>query len=176
MTNLDRHIILIGFKSVGKSAIGKELAAKLHKSFIDLDQKMEYLFEKQMHNKLSCRQIMLQHGQEYFRKLENNALQDIINVKPSIISLGGGTPLNEENQKLIQGNVIVHIVAPQSITFERIMMKGRPAFFSPDENPLETFNRLWDERKKIYEKLAILTVENSGSIKQSVDQILVQYG
>lgn len=170
--HLNHHIILIGFKSVGKSAIGKELSLRLHKPFIDLDHKMETLYEQETHKKLSCRQIMLQNGQEYFRNLENKSLQDVIHLKPSIISLGGGTPLNEANQKLIQGNLIVHIVAPKSITFERIMMKGRPAFFSPNENPLETFNRLWDERKKVYEQLATMTVDNSGSIKQAVDKLL----
>ncbi len=168
----NHHIILIGFKSVGKSAIGMELSARLQKPFIDLDQQMETLFEDENHEKLSCRQIMLLNGQEYFRNLESKALQDIIHLKSSIISLGGGTPLNEANQKLIQGNLIVHIVAPKSITFERIMMKGRPAFFSPNENPLETFNRLWDERKTVYEQLAIITVDNSGSIKEAVDRIL----
>jgi shikimate kinase len=170
------HIILIGFKSVGKSAIGKELSLRLHKSFIDLDHKIESLYEIETHKKLPCRQIMLQHGQDYFRNLENRALHDIISSKPMIISLGGGTPLNEENQKLIQGNLIIHITASRSITFERIMTKGRPAFFSPDENPLDTFNRLWDERKIVYEKLAILSVDNCGSIKQAVDQILLQNG
>jgi len=170
----NHHIILIGFKSVGKSAIGKELSGILHKSFIDLDHQMESLYEMETHKKLSCRQIMLHHGQEYFRNLENKALQEIIHLKPSIISLGGGTPLNEANQKLIEGNLIVHIIAPRSITFERIMMKGRPAFFSPDENPLDTFNRLWDEREKVYEQFAVLKVHNNGSLKQVVDQIIEQ--
>lgn len=165
-------MIFIGFKSVGKSAIGKEIATRLHKSFIDLDLKIENLFESEMHKKLLCRQIMLQYGQDYFRNLENKALQEIIHLKPSIISLGGGTLINEENQKLIQGNLIIHIIAPKSITFERIMMHGRPAFFSENENPLDTFNKLWDERESVYQKLADFTVNNCGSINEAVDQIL----
>ncbi len=176
LNHQNHHIIFIGFKSVGKSAIGKEIAARLHKSFIDIDKNIENMFESENQKKLSCRQIMLQHGQDYFRNLENKALQEVIISKPSIISLGGGTLLNEENQKLIRGNIIIHVIAPKSITFERIMINGRPAFFSPDENPLETFNKLWDEREKTYKKLANFTIKNDGTINEAVNQILEAQG
>jgi shikimate kinase len=78
--HLTHHIILIGFKSVGKSVIGKKISNQIQKPFIDLDQKIEDQFKKNNHKKLTCRQIMLEVGQNDFRTLEHEALKDIINL------------------------------------------------------------------------------------------------
>lgn len=166
----------MGFKHVGKSVIGKEIAKKLHKTFVDLDRKIEAIYEAEHHKKTSCRQIMLKEGQDYFRELEHRALLELSHLKPSVISLGGGTPLYEKNQVLMKGHCIVHVTAPKAVTFERIMMHGRPAFFSPDENVLETFNRLWSERDKIYKSLSMITVKNDRSIKEAAVEIITKYG
>lgn len=89
--NSNKHIILIGFKNVGKTIIGKELAIKLQKTFIDLDQKIEVLYENLFQYKRNCRQIVAEHGLHYFRKLEHKVLNQIINLQPSVISLCGGS-------------------------------------------------------------------------------------
>ena len=100
MQSLHNHIILMGFKHVGKSVIGKNLSEKLKVPFIDLDHTIEMLYENTYSKKNTCRQIMQKHGEKFFRYLEMNALSETLDVKPSIISLGGGTPLIVENQKM----------------------------------------------------------------------------
>lgn len=172
MKPLNNHIIIIGFKSVGKSVIGRALASKLHKNFIDLDVQIEQLYKQNYHQHLTCRQIMKKHGQDFFRELEHQALLQNITSAPAVISLGGGAPLKQENQELMKTHMIIHVIAPRGTVFERIMMHGRPAYFSEHEDPLVTFNRLWDEREIIYKKLATFSIENKGSIEQAVDQIL----
>lgn len=172
MNSLHKHIILIGFKHVGKSVIGKELAAKLQHRFIDLDKETENLYAAQFRQELSCRQIMQNHGQEMFKQLENKALVKVLAMKPAIISLGGGTPLNAENQQLILPHTLVHIKAPAGIVFERIMLNGKPAFFSEEENPFTAFKKLWDEREKIYQQLTDFIVDNADSVASAVDKII----
>ncbi|KTD32822.1 shikimate kinase I [Legionella nautarum] len=166
-------IILIGFKQVGKTVIGRELASRLELPFIDLDEEIERMFASENKEKRTCQQIMKAHGQSYFRDLEKRGLAQSIQSNTSIISLGGGTPINKENQQLIKAGVVVHIEAPRGVVFERIMIQGRPAFYSIEESPLVSFNRLWNERDEIYKKLADLSIENNGLLVSAVDRILM---
>src|SRR3990167_10617486 len=152
MTHLSKSIIFIGFKHVGKSVIGNALALRLAKPFIDLDEEIERVFENEYQEKRSCRQIMTMYGQSYFRDLEKKVLAQIIQSRPSVIALGGGTPMDKENQELIREHTVVHVLAPRGVVFERIMVQGRPAFFSAEEPLIESFNRLWNEREAVYKK------------------------
>lgn len=172
MKSLNKHIILIGFKHVGKTVVGKHLATALNVPFIDLDARIELLYEKESGGKLSSREIMVKSGQDYFRHLETNALRGIIPTQPSVISLGGGSLSTEENQILIKDQLVVHITAPRGIVFERIMMGGRPAFFDPDEDLLVSFNKLYDERIHTYEKLCNLSIMNNGPIETTVQSLM----
>jgi len=168
----DKHIILIGFKHVGKSVIGKEIAMRLHKEHVDLDTQMERRYAKTRGEALTCRQIMQREGQALFRELEHEALQEVIAFPAAVISVGGGTPLDERNQTLMKAHRIVHVLAPRGVVFERIMVNGRPAFFSTEEDPYVSFKRLWREREKIYTRLTSISVYNNGSIELAADQLL----
>jgi shikimate kinase len=168
------HIILMGFKHVGKSIVGKELARQLHKTFLDVDQALELEYEKKFQEKLSCRQIVQKHGQPFFGDLENQSLQELILLTSAIISLGGATPLSEKNQLLIKPHLLVWVTAPRDVVFARIMATGRPAFFPPEEDPLTVFNRLWEQREKVYRSLADFSIHNDSSLECAVAQILKQ--
>lgn len=174
MQCLNKHIILIGFKHVGKTAIGRELALCTQRPFVDLDQKIEARYEKQYLQRKTCRQIMQQHGEIFFREIETLALNDVMHLEPSVISLGGGTSLHQENQQLIKLHTIVQVTAPRGVVFERIMLNGRPAFFSEHEDPFVSFSRLWEARVKIYEEVASFSVENNGSVALAVKQVMEQ--
>ena len=168
MTPLSKSIILIGFKHVGKSALGYALALRLAKPFIDLDAEIEREFQEQY----TCRQIMHIYGQAYFRDLEKKLLTQVMQADPAIIALGGGTPLDLDNQALIRHHTVVHVVAPRDLVFARIMKQGRPEFFPAEKPPLETFHQLWDEREAIYKSLASVAVENNGLLVSAVEQML----
>lgn len=172
----DQHIILIGFKHVGKSVIGRTLALRMGKIHIDLDHEIERLYEIEFHNRLNCREIVQQQGEDLFRRLEHQALEQVIQSAPCIISLGGSTPMFEQNRILIKAHCIVYITAPLKQVFDRIMRKGRPAFFSAGQDPWIVFNRLWREREKIYKQLATFTVENRGSIAFTLQQLIKYLG
>lgn len=172
MQPLRNHIVLIGFKHVGKSLIGKNLARRLNSLFIDLDRQIELLYENKFNEKCSCRQIMRKVGQDYFRCLELNALRHIIDSKPAVISLGGGAVLHPESKRLIKSCILVHITAPKGIVFERILMSGRPAFFIPGENMMESFNQLWDERMKVFESIQDYSIINDSTVENAVDEII----
>ena len=167
-----KHLILIGYKSVGKSAIGRELASGVRMRFIDLDDEVERIYQEKSGSNDNCRQIMREIGQEAFRELEHKALKSVLkSTARCVISLGGGTPLLLKNKSLIKGHTVVQITAPKSIVFERIMINGKPAFFPAEESPLVSFNRTWKDRAEVYDALSIIKVENSGSVDETVQLI-----
>jgi shikimate kinase len=190
MTNT---IILIGFKHTGKTSIGKALAKKLKVDFIDLDQQIEEAFALTYHEVLSCRQIFHKYGEHFFRTMESLSLKKTLRQKKSVIALGGGTPIKNENQILLQAEKsseesqhrqkksthihynpfkIIHVTSPISIVYDRIASSGVPAFFSPNEDPYHTFIRLWKEHYHIYQTLADYTINNDKTITDAVHDIL----
>jgi shikimate kinase len=172
---LDKHIILIGFKHVGKSIIGKLLAQHLREKHIDLDRAIEDFYQEQYQKINNCREIVQNQGEDFFRNLEHETLKKIIKDAPCIISLGGGTPMRIENRELMVSHCIVHLTAEPKQVFARIMRKGHPAFFPKDKDPWDTFNHLWYEREKVYKDLATFSVANQASIKWTVKELLEKF-
>lgn len=170
---MTKHIILIGFKHTGKSAVGKVLAKKLDRDFVDLDEGIVKLHTGNTGEKSNFRAIFKKHGEDYFRKLENEALEKILSGKdPVILALGGSTPLFEDNQKLLRGHKVVHIKAPKSVVFERIMIGGKPAFFPEGGDAFDSFQKFWAERIPVFDSLAQINIQNNGTIDELLDEIL----
>lgn len=170
-----KHLILIGFKNTGKSSVGQELASRLGLSFIDLDEKITDHHQEISEEKQTCREIMRAHGEAFFRTLEHEVLKKIItSPEMSIIALGGGTPTREENRDLLVQHHVIHISAPKSIVFERIMINGKPAFFPEDQDAFISFQELWNAREPIFRELATVTIQNTGTVRDSVEDTMKQ--
>jgi shikimate kinase len=95
-TARQRNIALIGFMAVGKSAVGRTLAKRLRRHFIDLDR----LIEKAEGRKV--REIFASDGEDYFRRLEKRALAKALESDGQVIATGGGIVMDEENLKLLR--------------------------------------------------------------------------
>lgn len=172
---MTEHLILIGFKHAGKTTLGENLSDRLDRPFVDLDNEIIENHSKNCGNEKSCREILNKHGEDFFRGLENVALQEVLSRKtPFVVALGGGTPLMEQNQKLLKDLQIVHVKAPRSIVFERIMINGKPAFFPEEEDAFDHFQKLWNKRLPVFEQLAKITVNNESSIDALTDEVLKQ--
>ena len=93
-------IVLIGYMASGKSTIGRILSSKLNYRFIDLDDFIE------SNENLNISEIFKTKGEIYFRKLESNYLDLLINEYDDIVlSLGGGTPCYGDNINTIINSV-----------------------------------------------------------------------
>lgn len=90
-------IFLTGYMGSGKSLIGKKLAERIDHDFIDLDDQIETIAGKTIHD------IFQKKGELYFRKLETNVLKDILEDSSDlVVSLGGGTPCYGRNLEMIK--------------------------------------------------------------------------
>src|SRR5581483_6571307 len=82
--------------AVGKSAIGRTLAKKLRRRFVDLDA----LIEKS--EGMKVREIFTQKGESYFRRLEKRVLEEVLARDGQVIATGGGAVMDEENLRLLR--------------------------------------------------------------------------
>ena len=90
------NIALVGFMAVGKSAVGRNLARRLRRRFVDLDA----LIEKTEGCKI--REIFARKGEAYFRGLEKKMLNEVLARPGQVIATGGGIVMDEENLRLLQ--------------------------------------------------------------------------
>lgn len=150
----EKNILLIGFMGAGKTTTGLKLSWLLKLSVEDTDKLIE--------QKAGCRisEIFARDGEEAFRRMETELLKEISHRKyRRILSVGGGTPVREENRKLLHkcGTVIYLRVRPETV-YERL--KGdatRPLLQC--EDPLSRIKELMDARKEAYEDCADLIID-----------------
>src|SRR3972149_1337910 len=116
-------VALIGFMGTGKTAVGRLLAQKLGREFIELDALVEKRAGK------SIPEIFRQDGEIRFRELEIEAVKEVARRKNAVIACGGGIVLNAINiDRLRQECIIVCLTASPSVVLKRTSADkdGRP--------------------------------------------------
>lgn len=156
------NLVLIGFKASGKSAVGRDLARKLGMRFVDLDDVVEEIYEREHGKKISFREIYASHGKEFFRELENKAGETAAMMENCVIATGGGTLIFFKNGKLLkERSKIIYLDEAPTAMLKRIRARGVPAFLDPED--LEgSMNRELEKRKPVYEKAADFKVDIKG--------------
>jgi 3-dehydroquinate synthase len=101
------HVFLYGPPGTGKSTVGRQLARNLKLPFVDLDRVIE------KNAGMSIPQIMETQGEPAFRDLESAALKNIVSEKTSVIALGGGALLRDENRAVAEENGQVFLLAAE---------------------------------------------------------------
>ncbi|MCI0920278.1 shikimate kinase [Sphingobacterium rhinopitheci] len=94
---MDKPVFLIGFMGSGKTTWGKKIAAALQLPFIDLDHEIVNYIG------MTIPEYFEAHGEDSFRRLENEFLKKQA-TKKAIISTGGGTPCYYDNMEWIKAN------------------------------------------------------------------------
>ncbi|MEG1496135.1 MAG: shikimate kinase [Clostridiales bacterium] len=157
------NIYLIGLMGSGKTAIGKILAKKIHRRFVDTDGKIEKEYN------LPVAKIFANMGEAAFRDIETEVLRDLSKRKNRVVSTGGGAVLRKENIDLMRksGKVIWLKRRPELIlTGTRIHLRPLLA-----KDP----NKIYDiaiEREPLYEAACDFVVINEGDKHKTVADIL----
>lgn len=150
------NVVLIGMPGCGKSTVGRALARRQGKAFLDLDRLIEERAGK------SIPAIFAQEGEDAFRTLESWAVREAGARTGCVISTGGGVVTRAENcAPLRQNGVIIHLTRP----LDRLPTAGRPVSQSTD---LQT---LWERRRGLYAAFADRTVDNGGPLEETLDTI-----
>ena len=157
LRNQMENIVLIGMPGCGKSTIGKLLAEKTGKQFVDADEEIIRLAGKPIP------EIFAESGEGVFRDWETKAIDALGKQSGLVIATGGGCVTKERNYPLLHQNGTI-------FWLQRDLNK-----LPTDGRPLSQTNRLADMyavRKPMYERFADITVCNDESIDTAIRLIL----
>ena len=177
MGNRFRNIALTGFKSSGKTRIGKMLAKKMGMDYLDIDSVIEEIHSRSGNAETSVRNIYKKHGADYFLRLEGDALKEAAKKESVVLSLGGGSPLNPKFKKSdFKGSLFVYLNVKPSMLYARIRQKGFPPFIDTTR-PRASFDELLAKRAPVYEKITDVTVDNTDrKPMECVNEIIKKLG
>ena len=168
---LKNNLVLIGFMGTGKTSLGKILANKLGCAFVDLDQKIE------ADAAMSIPDIFRLHGEEYFRRLERQAVEEVSKRRGIVIATGGGTVKDARNVELLKSNgIIVCLTCSVDELLDRTAIKGeRPVLDGRHEDHGDrraAIEKLLDERKQFYDQADYKVDTTDWSPLKLVDSII----
>ena len=142
----NNNLVLLGMMGSGKSTIGLLLSKRLNTNFFDIDK----IIEREQNMKVN--EIFEKKGEKFFRSLEEKITLNVLKSKNSIISLGGGSWLNEKIRKETNtnNNVSFWLNWDTSIILERIKKNNkRPLIKNLNDTEIV---KLILKRSKIYAK------------------------
>lgn len=150
-----RNIFLSGFMGTGKTSVGRELAARMKREFVDLDS----LIEKRQGRRIT--DIFAAEGEAFFRRLEKEALEEVCLSENKVVSCGGGIVIDGGNVSLMkEKGILVCLSASPEVIYARTRGSScRPLLNVPD--PVARIGELLKQRGCYY-ALADITVDTSG--------------
>ncbi len=163
-------IILIGYRGVGKTTIGKKLAEVLGYDFCDTDREIIRLKKKEI------AEIVEKEGWQEFRKLEKKVLQSLRKRRKIVAATGGGAVLHRDEWDILRKEaVVIWLTADKDIVFNRIRNDDtsrmqRPSLTGGDV--IAEIELVLRERTPLYTKTAHFQVDTGKyTVAQSVRQI-----
>jgi shikimate kinase len=148
-----RSIVLVGMMGVGKSTIGRRLAARLRLPFVDADTEIEAAAG------MTIPEIFERHGEPHFRDGEARVIARLLEGAPGVLATGGGAFMREETRRRIAAKAVsIWLKADPDIIMRRVRRRAdRPLLQTAD--PEGTVTRLLSEREPIYQN-ADLTISS----------------
>lgn len=144
-----KPIVLVGLMGVGKTTVGRRLAARLGVPFVDADHEIEAAAG------MTVSEIFEKFGEPYFRDGERRVIARMIDGSPRVIATGGGAFINDETRALILDHAIaIWLDAPIHVLAERVGRRDtRPLLRGRD--PVVALTELAAVRNPIYARAPI---------------------
>jgi shikimate kinase len=149
-----RSVVLVGMMGVGKSSIGRRLAARLRIPFVDADAEIEKAAG------MSITDIFARHGEADFRSGEARVIARLLEDGPQVLATGGGAFMNPATRAAIRAKgVSIWLAAEFDVLMRRIMKRKNQRPMLQTADPAETLRQLLATREPIYAQ-ADLTVQS----------------
>lgn len=162
----DRPIVLIGMMGAGKTTVGRRLAARLGRHFVDSDEEVEKAAG------MSIEDIFAAHGEADFRAGEVKVIARLLKESGIVLGTGGGAFMNAETRGLIKDAAVsVWIKADFELLFQRVSRRSnRPLLKTA--NPRETLQKLIDARYPTYAEADITIVSRDVPQDQVASEVI----
>lgn len=162
-----RSIVLVGLMGVGKTTIGKRLAARLGLPFVDADHAIEEAAG------LSVSEIFAKFGEPHFRDGERRVIARLLDEPPAVIATGGGAFMQDETRRLILEKAIgIWLDADIDVLAERVKRREgtRPLLVGKDARAV--LAELAAIRNPVYALAPIHVRSQAQPHEQTVETIL----
>ena len=167
---IDRPVVLVGMMGVGKTSVGKRLAAVLRFGFVDADDAIEEAAH------MTVAEIFERYGEEYFRNGERRVIARLLDERHggsgSVIATGGGAFVDPATRALIlERGIAVWLDSDVGTLLDRVGRNfNRPLLRQGD--PREVILRLKSEREEAYREAPIHIQSRPGPHQRTVVAIL----
>ena len=149
-----RSIVLVGMMGVGKSSIGRRLAARLGVPFVDADAEIEKAAG------MSIADIFARHGEADFRSGEARVIARLLDGGPQVLATGGGAVMNADTRAAIKAKgVSIWLSAEFEVLMRRINKRKNDRPLLQTADPAATLRELLVAREPVYAQ-ADLTVQS----------------
>jgi len=160
------NIYLVGMPGAGKTTVGRKLAKRLQRSFVDADHEVE------VRTGVRIPLIFDIEGEQGFRDRESKVISELANESNLVVATGGGAVLRPENRAALErGGMVVYIHVAPRLLFERTRLDpNRPLLQVAD--PMKKIEELFAQRDPLYREVADIVVNSvGGSISHLVKQV-----
>ena len=150
----NRSIVLVGMMGVGKSSIGRRLAARLGVAFVDADTEIEKAAD------MSIADIFARHGEADFRSGEARVIARLLDGGPQVLATGGGAVMNADTRAAIKAKgVSIWLSAEFDVLLRRISKRKNERPMLQTADPAATLRELLAVREPVYAQ-ADITVQS----------------
>jgi shikimate kinase len=162
------NIFLVGLMGAGKTSVGRLLARRLGKTFVDSDQEIERI------TGVRIAVIFEIEGETGFRAREGRMLADLAARSNLVLATGGGAVLSEQNRRLLSqhGTVVYLRAAPLDLWQRTRQDRNRPLLHTP--NPLAKLTDLFTKRDPLYREIAHIIMDTGNQSLSSLAHRLEQ--
>lgn len=162
------HLILVGLPGAGKTTIGRLVAQRLGRPFLDFDEEIE------RRESIRVSEIFANRGEPYFRALERSLTLELADASGMVLAPGGGWMMDPVGvAALRRRGRIIHLLVTPETALQRLSagpeLGSRPLLAAGD--PLATLRRLWTEREAAY-RAADAVVGTEGVDMQKLIEIV----
>jgi shikimate kinase len=161
-----RSIVLVGMMGVGKSSVGRRLAARLSIPFVDADTEIEKAAG------MSIADIFARHGEADFRNGEARVIARLLESGPQVLATGGGAFMNATTRANIRDRAVsVWLKADAGVLTRRLRRRNdRPLLKTAD--PAATLAALLAERDPVYGEADLTVLSRDIPHDVIVDEIV----
>jgi shikimate kinase / 3-dehydroquinate synthase len=144
-------VVLVGFMGAGKTTVGRILAERLGRPFVDSDVLIEQRLGR------SIRDVFLAEGEAYFREVEHATVADLVRGQDAVVALGGGAAEDPRTRAVLRHARVIYLRVSYEAAMSRVQGdEYRPVLHRAD------LDEVYKRRLPVYEDLSVCTIDTDG--------------